>query len=431
MASNKVICTGCGVLLDRAAGVCPECLTPVVLREPEGREFNDEEERPLLAEIRRRATELSEDKEQKHSGPLVYLSPEDEGRRFPLLTRAHWAIIAAAIVLLLLAAIIGFLLWRQQKRDAGASSQTGSNAVAAAQTAGTPNGASASPTPTPSLDDSSVLAAVKAAVTNYNPTGFSNYTLEIKEGIVTIGGNADTMPEKEGVENVVRPVAGVKAIVNNLIVRLTPVMIPAGLSPVEAKKLEDALRKGQDTDRQSREEADRRHDQIESQNEVDRRRREAAANKLREEEERLRREADEKLQREAADYERKLEDQRRLEAERRARAEQARLEASVLKSGTVAWSGIVDGVVEIIISGGSASLRNISGELAREVKSSFSAQVPRAPITVKLLSSTGRGTVAISQEPGAANGYTTIVRVDDSAKGGQQRYEFTLRWTAR
>lgn len=396
-----------------------------------GQQQVTEDERPLLAEIRRRAVEQNAEAGELHSGPLVYLSPEDEGRRFPLLTRAQWAIIAAAIVLVLLSIFIGFLLWRQQKRDSGASTQQGPSAQIAANAGATPDAVAASPTPSPTLDDATVLTAVKAAVTNYNPTGFSNYSLEVKDGIVTLGGNAETMPEKEGVENVVRPVPGVKAIVNNLIVRLTPVMVPAGLTPIEARRLEDALRKGQDADRQSRDDADRRREQTDAQNEIDRRRREAAAARLREEEERLRREAEEKLQREAAEYERKLEEQRRLEAERRSRAEQARLDANVLKSGTVAWSGIVDGVAEIIISGGSASLRNISGEIAREVKSSFSAQVPRAPIAVKLLATTGRGTVEIAQEPSAANGYTTIVRVDDSAKGGQQRYEFTLRWSVR
>ena len=428
MPTKELICTGCGATLEKSAGHCPECLTPVVVRESDS---TGESERPLLAEIRRRATEQSLAEGRKHSGPLVYLSPEDEGRRFPLLTRAQWAIIAAAIVLVLLAGVVAFLLWQQQRRDSTSTvSPPGASSQAAAQTSGTPD-VSASPTPTPTLDDTAIMTAVKAAVTNYNPTGHSNYALEVKEGIVTITGNAETMPEKEGVENVVRAVGGVKAIVNNLIVRLTPVMVPAGLTPAKEKKLEDALRRGQDSDRQSREDADRRRDQTEAQNEIDRRRREAAALRIREEEERLRRENDEKLQREAAEYERKLEEQRRIEAERRTRAEQARLETSVLKSGTIAWSGLVDGVAEIIISGGSASLRNISGEQPREVKSSFSAQVPRAPIAVKLLSSTGRGKVEVSQEPGAANGYTTIVRVDDSAKGGLQRYEFTLRWTVR
>jgi hypothetical protein len=125
----------------------------------------------------------------------------------------------------------------------------------------------------------------------------------------------------------------------------------------------------------------------------------------------------------------RLEEQRQSEAKRRARAEQARLETSVLKLGTIAWSGMVDGVAEIVITGGSASVRSVSGEAPREVKSSFSAPVPKAPMAVDLISSAGRGAISLAQQPAQGNGYTAIVRVDDSAKGGFQRYEFTLRWT--
>ncbi|MEP7271655.1 MAG: BON domain-containing protein [Acidobacteriota bacterium] len=425
MASQMVVCSFCGTSFDPAARVCPKCQTS---RDPETAPttFALNTDRPLLEAIQRKAGERS-DAEIENS-QIVYLSPADEGRRFPLLTRAQMAVIAAGVLLSLLMLLVGYLLWRQQKRDA--------LAVAARTTAQPAASVSPSPVAGPSplstpQDDAAVLAGVKAAVTNYNPTGFSAYSLEVKDGIVTVGGNAETQPEKDGVENVIRPVPGVKAIVNNLLVRLTPVMLPSRLSDGETKRLDEALRKGQDTDRQAREDADRRREQIESQQENDRRRRELAATRIREEEDRVRKEAEDKLQREAADYERRLEEQRRLERERRARAEQARLESSVLQSGTIAWTGVVDGVVEVIISGGSASVRNLSGETPREVRSSFSAQVPRSPITAKLLSTAGRGAIAISQEPDATNGYTTIVRLDDSSKGGQQRYEFTLRWTVR
>ncbi|MBL8190635.1 MAG: hypothetical protein JNK38_21630, partial [Acidobacteria bacterium] len=114
---------------------------------------------------------------------------------------------------------------------------------------------------------------------------------------------------------------------------------------------------------------------------------------------------------------------------RRARAEQARIDAATLRYGTIAWSGIVDGVDEIILSGSSASVRHLSGNLPREARASFSAAIPRSPIEVKLIWVTGRGTVDIVQQPSAANGYTTIIRIDDSQKGGDKRYEFTLRWS--
>ena len=90
---------------------------------------------------------------------------------------------------------------------------------------------------------------------------------------------------------------------------------------------------------------------------------------------------------------------------------------------------MVDGVDEIIIAGASASVRHINGNPPREVRASFSAPVPRSPADVKLVSVNGRGLVDIVQQPTAANGYTTIVRIDDSSKGGDKRYEFTLRWS--
>lgn len=418
MSSSKIICSSCGAAVESDLAICPHCERHLAR--------GDSEARPLLAEIHRRSADTTPN--LAATSPLPYLSPDDDPRRFPLLTRGRLTILTAAVFLLALTLAVGYLLWRQQRRDSQvAVVQPPPGAEASPVPSATAN---ASPTSTPQ-DDAAVLNAVRAAVTNYNPTGFSNYLLEIKDGIVTVGGSAETQPEKDGVENVIRAVTGVRAIVNNLIVRLTPVMMPSRLSEAEAKRLEEALRKGQDADRKAKTDEDARRQQLDAQRELDRPRREAAAARVREEEDRARREAEEKLEREAADYERRLEDQRRLEAERRARAEQARLEASVLRSGTIAWTGIVDGVAEIIISGASASVRNVSGEPAREVKSSFSAQVPRAPVSVKLLASTGRGQIAISQEPTAANGYATIVRVDDGGKGGSQRYEFTLRWSVR
>jgi hypothetical protein len=397
-------------------------------------ELPDEKgERPLLAEIQRRS-QTDEAKDVAPAAPLAYLSSTDDSRRFPLLTRAQISLIAGGAVLVLLLAAGVFLVWRKQNREivtlvAGGGAQTTAPPVASPTI-------DASPTPaTP--DDAAVLAAVNAAVANYNPTGFGKYTLEAKEGIVTINGEAETQPEKDGVENVIRPLPGVRGIVNNLIVRLTPVMIPTRLNEAEAKRLEEAMRKQYEgtiraKDAKDKEdEAERERKQIEADREIERRRREATAARIRDEEERQRRETDERMQREAAERERKLEEQRQNDAARRSRAEQATLQANVLRSGTIAWSGIIDGAIEIIITGGSASVRNLNGEAPREVKSSFSAPVPRAPIAVRLLSSSGRGSVGISQEPSATNGYTTIIRLDDSAKGGTQRYEFTLRWASQ
>jgi BON domain len=398
-------------------------------KESPGTSIPPADERPLLQAIREKVAS-PEVSPEENAAPVVFLSPKDEVRRFPILTRPKLTLIIAAGVLILLSAIVAFLLWRQNQRDAKLAAAAQATKAAQIQA----SGGSLDPTPTPStsLTDLAVLEAVKTAVANYNPTGYSRYGLSVTEGIVTISGEADTQPEKDGVENVVRPLPGVKAIVNNLVVRLTGVMVPVKVNEAEAKRLNEAMRKeiearGQVSPEKSDAEGQSR--QSEADREADRKRREVAAAKIREEEDKARREEEERLAKEAADYQRRLEEQRQSEAKRRARAEQARLETSVLKLGTIAWSGMVDGVAEIVITGGSASVRSVSGEAPREVKSSFSAPVPRAPMAVNLISTAGRGAISLAQQPTPNNGYTAIVRVDDSAKGGFQRYEFTLRWT--
>lgn len=397
-------------------------------KEDSGTSVPRADERPLLQAIREKGVS-PEIASEENAPPLVLLSPKDEVRRFPILTRPKLTLIIAASILILLSGIVGFLLWRQNQRDAKLAAAA--QAAKAAQIAASSGGSlEASPTPAPNLTDLAVLEAVKTAVANYNPTGYTRYSLAVTEGIVTIGGEADTQPEKDGVENVVRPLPGVKAIVNNLVVRLTGVMVPVKVNEAEAKRLNEAMRKEIEARGQTAQsDAEGPGRQSEAEREADRKRRELAAAKIREEEDRARREEEDRLAKEAAEYQLRLEEQRKSEAKRRARAEQARLETSVLKLGTIAWSGMVDGVAEIVITGGSASVRSVSGETPREVKSSFSAPVPRAPMAVDLISTAGRGAISLAQQPTPSNGYTAIVRVDDSAKGGFQRYEFTLRWT--
>ena len=269
----------------------------------------------------------------------------------------------------------------------------------------------------------------------YNPLGFTHYKFELKDGIVTINGEAEHQPEKDGAENVVRLLVGVKSVVNNLQVKPS-LANPAGeqvkLNLAEAKLLDDALRR-QALEKENKPGsaelqmplAPQRPD---PQRDAERQRREQLAAKQREEDTAMRKAAEEKIKREAEEYEKRLEELRNVEANRRARAEQARLDTASLRYGTIAWNGIVDGVDEIIISGSSASVRHVNGNPPREVRASFSAPMPRSPADVKLVLVNGRGLVNIVQQPSAANGYTTIVRIDDSSKGGDKRYDFTLRW---
>ncbi len=362
---------------------------------------------------------------------LVFLPPEEPHRRFPLLTAAQWSLVAMGAALLLLMLVIAALLWRQQRLAPSVAEKSPATVTIPSPTL------SPGPEPSPTIpiesvqptqmDDHTVADAVKSSLVAYNPLGFSRYKIEVKEGVVTLDGEAEHQPEKEGAENVVKLVAGVKSVINNMKVKPEQALAHVKLNTAEAKLLDEALRRQVQED-EKRKSDQQQQPQGDAQREAERSRREQAAAKQREEETTLRKAAEEKLRRETEEYERRQEELRRVEAERRARAEQARLEASVLRSGTVAWSGIVDGVEEIIISGGSASVRHLSGNPPREVRASFSAPIPRSPVTVNLIATNGRGPVEIIQQPSSANGYTAIIRIDDSGKGGDRQYEFTLRW---
>lgn len=465
MVGEVIYCSGCGITLMPFMKVCPRCGTPrenaTSLEQPAPTPdptSNPTFETSLKSAPEPDAPPAPNDVEATETAPapqpqtdvvplnairqqrlpqgdsefappldVVFLSPSDTQRRFPIFTSAQWTLIVIGICLLILMSVIAFLLWRQQKHEV---IQTTSNPVVMAQPA---PGASPSidPNPTPVLlnpvDDQTITEAVKSALLAYNPLGFSRYKFEVKDGVVTINGETEHQPEKDGAENVIKLVSGVKSVVNNLKVKPEEALTPVKVNAAEAKVLDDALKRQILADEQVKTDQ-HKQPQPDPQREAERQRRELAAAKQREEEAALRKAAEDKLKHEAEEYEKRQEELRRAEAERRSRAEQARLEAGALRSGTVAWSGIVDGVDEIIFSGGSASVRHISGNAPREVRTSFSAPIPRSPASVNLLSISGRTPVQITQQPSAANGYTTIVRIDDSSKGGEKLYEFTLRW---
>jgi hypothetical protein len=461
MANEQIFCSGCGITLRPFMRVCPRCgarrETAAPMQAPSSAESeadlfltnppvapenfmardSADESAPAFAADRKTRTEVvpfdvvrqqrPRPNEEYFAPPqdLVFLSPNDARRRFPLFTSAQLALIAIGAGLLILMIVIAYLLWRQQQRDLSAANNAG--AVTLPAPIATPT-SDTSPTPTPTpVDDQSISEAVKLALTAYNPLGFTRYKFEVKEGVVTINGEADHQPEKDGVDNVLKLIIGVKSVVNNLTVKPEPPFSAVKLNTAEAKILDDAMRRQLESGGQTASvDQPKQPSQTEAQREAA-----ARAAKQREEEAALRKAADEKLRREAEEYEKRQEELRRAEAERRARAEQARLDAGALRSGTVAWSGVVDGVDEVVISGSSASVRHVNGNPPREVKASFSAPIPRSPVKVALISANGRGSISVVQQPSAANGYATIVRIDDSDKGGEKRYEFTLRWSAQ
>lgn len=393
-----------------------------------------------MDELRRRAAQQAD---APHAFDTIALSPPDEVRRFPLFTQAQLMLLLVGLGLLLIGLVIAYLLWSRDRTDAGltlsappAAGLPGTLPSFLPETSPTfdPN---ATPTPALSNDDQALLEEAKKVLAAYNPTGVANYKLAIKDGVVTLNGSAEHAPEKEGATNVLRLVAGIKQVVNNLNVKadsplptasLTPTPVVAGVNPpataptatpaeanppannAAAEAEAERLRRELEASRQREAELQRQRDAAEQQ-----RQRDAEAQRQRD--------ADE-----AARRQQQQEENRRQEAER-APTRPRRAETDPLRSGTVAWSGVVDGVDEIVIGGSSAAVRHVSGDAVRDARASFSAAVPRAPVGVKLLSTSGRGTIQIVQEPSAANGYTTIVRIDDSPQHGGQTHQFTLRWS--
>jgi BON domain-containing protein len=427
MAGEGLLCAGCGITLRPFMKVCPRCGLEREHAEPIEIPHSSSLSRP---EANR--SSITPAHQPVLQGPnAVFLPPGEIARRFPVFTSAQRALLAIGIGLLIMLLAIVFLLWRQQKRDlfhfqsppGNTNSVTNpSPATTVRSDAGTANTLR-----TPEIvDDQKIADAVNAALLAYNPLGAGRYKVAVKQGVVTLNGEALHQPEKDGADNVIRLIAGVKSVVNNLKVKPEePALFPPKVNVAEANLLDEALRK----QIQAEEQAKQKPLQTDEQREDERRRREISAARLHEAELAVRKAAEEKLRRDIEEYDKREEELRRVDAERRMRAEQAKFEVSTLRTGTVAWSGVVDGVEEIIFSGSSSSVRHLSGKPAREVRASFSAPIPRSVVNLDLVSTRGRGSIAIAQQPSAANGYTAIVRVDDSGKGSDRRYEFTLRWT--
>jgi hypothetical protein len=361
-------------------------------------------------------------------------------RRFPLFNPSQWMMLIAALLLIAVGFAVGYLIWAREKKDSSnitltpnMTAQTDSG-LALPQASPTVDLLGASPTPelAPMLEgDQALYLEVTKVLAAYNPIYHSRYQVTVKEGVVTLNGPADNQPEKDGVTNVVKLVAGVRGIANNLSVKTDSNAALAGL-PVNGAAPTPAPPQATAPTVTPAPENNLAFQQAALEAERQRLAREADAQRQRE--------SDFQRQRETETQQRQREEEQRRQREE---AERPRIAAApaennttptttrTLRAGTIAWSGIVDGVDEIIIVGSSASVRHRSGEAVREPRASFSAPIPRSPVAVNLLNTVGRGAVQIVQEPSAANGYTTIVRIDDSREGGGKPYQFTLRWTAQ
>jgi hypothetical protein len=462
MANETVFCAGCGITLRPFMKRCPRCGTErdgvieliapnVTVEEPSAPKALPAAPKPQPAPRETKTTVIPLDEAKRRDlvqegaatpYDAIVLSPPDKTRRFPLFTRAQVVLLLVGLGLLLVGLLIAYLLWKREAKDT-VGALGGLQVSALPPPAVVPSDASsmpavnASPTPAVMVDDQVLQEEARKTLVAYNPTGFARYKFTVKDGVITLTGEAAHQPEKDGATNVLRLLAGAKTVINNLVVKPenqtspSPTLAPTPASTQASLTLPaqpEAAKPSPATETPNNDQA-----ALEAKREAERLRRELEAARQREAELQRQRELEAQRQREAEEAlkRQQQEEARRLEAERQARSVPSRPETSSLRSGTVAWSGLVDGVAEIVISGSSAAVRHVSGETVREARASFSAAVPRSSVSMKLLSVNGRGTIRIAQEPDAANGYTTIVRIDDSANGGAKLHQFTLRWSAQ
>lgn len=400
-------------------------------------------------------------------GEVVVRAPEDEEgltrRRFPLFTDTQKRLMLLAVAILAFFALIGYLIWqRQQTDELKLALEREENARLLSAPVVAPSITSpveeSSPPPPLSQGDQGLLENVRQILHAYNPTAAeTRYKIEVKDGVVTLNGEAQSQLEKDGVESVIKPLSGINKVVNNLAVKLPGApgsMKPGGepfvyppVNAAEAKRLEESLKRDL---AEAAKRADDERLRIEQQNsqlaaqqnraepprpdtaraEADRAQRQQTAAIHNEEDAAFRRLAEERLkQREKEEAERRAEEQRKTEAGQK--SEPPRTETPTLRSGTVTWHGLVKGVEDIVIRGSSASVQHVSGATVKDAKGVFSAAIPNAPISVRLVAASGPSPIRIIQQPSTSNNFTTIVRVGEGNKGEGKPHTFTLRWSSQ
>ena len=96
-------------------------------------------------------------------------------------------------------------------------------------------------------------------------------------------------------------------------------------------------------------------------------------------------------------------------------------------SGSMTWSGRVDGTVELIIQGNYVRENNIDGQAVYNSRSRFSSQLPNANVRVSVSKLRGRGRVEIIEQPSSNNRFSAIIRIRDE-QGGADDYEIQVNW---
>lgn len=400
------------------------------------------------------------------AGEVVIRPPEDEEglsrRRFPIFTDSQKRLMLLTVIILAFFVLIGYLVWQRQRSD---EIRLAIEKQENARLFNQPLNPAPSESPvikavTPPIvaGDQGLLDNLTQILVAYNPSAANTrYKIEVKDGVVTLNGDVQSQLEKDGVESVIKPLTGIKKIINNLAVKgftatpggvlpsNGPVMYPQ-VNPAEAKRLEEALKRdlaeGAKRAEEERLRIEQQNSQLAQRNnddaakqeairqEADRTHRQQTAAIHNEEDAAFRKLADERLkQREKEEAERRAEEQRKVEAV--TKAEPPRPDPTILRSGTVTWRGVVKGTDDIVIRGSSASVQHVAGDMPKDTKGVFSAALPNAPMSVRLVAASGPSPIRIIQQPSAGNNFTTIIRVGDGNKADGKPHTFTLRWSSQ
>jgi hypothetical protein len=91
------------------------------------------------------------------------------------------------------------------------------------------------------------------------------------------------------------------------------------------------------------------------------------------------------------------------------------------------WTGRVDREAQISMRGNQISSRMIGNSTATRERSRVISPLPRQDGRVVAQLESGRGSVDVIQQPSASNGWTTVVRIRDTA-GGTGMYRVAAYW---
>jgi hypothetical protein len=95
--------------------------------------------------------------------------------------------------------------------------------------------------------------------------------------------------------------------------------------------------------------------------------------------------------------------------------------------GRVAWRGVVDDRVHLVIREKSVEVRTITGAPQPDGIATFTSPLPARAVDVEATKQAGRGTVRVLQQPARANDFTAVVEVYDAGSGAQE-YRLDIVW---